>query len=173
MTTVVHCKRAPFDVYIGRPARGLPGSKWANPFRIGRDGDRAEVIAKYEAWVRTRPDLMAALSELEGKILGCWCAPEACHGDVLVRLADIHAQAHAALADMEAKWEAEDEALIAQGYCPDCRGWAGPDLDLNRDIIGFASCDACVDRLGLNSCLSPEEKAEWYATSRIEKRPDA
>lgn len=83
---VVHCKREPYDVYIGRPARGLPGSKWANPFRIGHDGDRDEVCAKYEAYIRSRPDLLADLPEIDGKILGCWCAPEACHGDVLVRL---------------------------------------------------------------------------------------
>lgn len=79
---VVHSKRAPYDVYIGRP------SKWGNPFAIGRDGTREQVIAKYEEWLRTQPDLMAALPELHGKVLGCWCAPQACHGDVLARLAN-------------------------------------------------------------------------------------
>lgn len=79
---VVHCKRSPHDVYIGRP------SKWGNPFVIGKDGDRAEVVRMYEAWVRSRPELMAALPELKGKVLGCWCAPQACHGDVLARLAN-------------------------------------------------------------------------------------
>ena len=77
---VVHCKRKPFDVYIGRP------SKWGNPFVIGKDGTRDHVIAKYEAWLRTRPELTAALPELHGKVLGCWCSPLPCHGDVLVRL---------------------------------------------------------------------------------------
>ena len=79
--TVVHCKRQRYDVYIGRP------SKWGNPFEIGKDGTRAEVIAKYEAWILTQPHLLAALPELQGKILGCWCAPQACHGDALLRLA--------------------------------------------------------------------------------------
>lgn len=79
---VVHCKREPFDVYIGRPSR------WGNPFSIGRDGTRAEVIAKYEAWIVTQPELLAALPDLAGKTLGCWCSPLACHGDVLARLAD-------------------------------------------------------------------------------------
>jgi len=79
---VVHCKRKPFDVYIGRP------SKWGNPFVIGKDGTRDEVIKKYEAWLRTQPALLAALPELRGKVLGCWCAPQACHGDVLARLAE-------------------------------------------------------------------------------------
>lgn len=77
-------------VYIGRRMqRGgwdLPQSPWANPFVIGRDGARADVIAKYERYVRTRADLLRRLPELTGQTLGCWCAPEPCHGDVLVRL---------------------------------------------------------------------------------------
>ena len=79
---VVHCKRQEFDVYIGRP------SKWGNPFVIGKDGSRDEVIAKYEAWLISQPALIANLPELAGKTLGCWCAPFACHGDVLSRLAN-------------------------------------------------------------------------------------
>lgn len=74
---VVHCKKEPFDVYIGR------GSKWGNPFIVGKHGDRAEVISKYEMHIMTRPDLVASLPELAGKTLGCWCKPKACHGDIL------------------------------------------------------------------------------------------
>lgn len=81
-TTVVHIKRAPWDVYIGRP------SKWGNPFVIGRDGTRADVIRKYEEWLKLQPQLMNSLHELKGKTLGCWCAPQACHGHVLARLAE-------------------------------------------------------------------------------------
>ena len=79
---VVHCKKQKFDVYIGRP------SKWGNPFVIGKDGDRASVIQKYEEWLLTNQELMASLHELKGKVLGCWCSPLPCHGDVLVRLAN-------------------------------------------------------------------------------------
>lgn len=82
MTTVVHCKRASYEVYIGRP------SKWGNPFEIGRDGTREEVIEKYRTWIVAQPELMAALPELRGKVLGCWCAPKACHGHVLAELVD-------------------------------------------------------------------------------------
>ena len=77
---VVHCKKAPYDVYIGRP------SKWGNPFEIGRDGIRGEVIEKYRKWILTQPELLAALPELKGKVLGCWCAPLPCHGEVLEQL---------------------------------------------------------------------------------------
>lgn len=82
VTRVVHCKKEPFDVYIGR------GSKWGNPFKIGQDGTRQDVIVKYCDYVATRADLLAALPELKGKVLGCWCHPQACHGDVLAELAD-------------------------------------------------------------------------------------
>ena len=71
----------PDAVYVGRP------SKWGNPFTIGVDGNREKVIVKYEAYLRIRPDLMAALPELRGRDLICWCAPEPCHADVLLRLA--------------------------------------------------------------------------------------
>ena len=82
-TRVVHCKKEPFDIYIGRP------SKWGNPFRIGKDGSREDVILKYRNWILANSNLMAQLPlELKGKTLGCWCKPNACHGDVLAELAD-------------------------------------------------------------------------------------
>lgn len=69
-------------VYIGR------GSKWGNPFRIGPDGDRAAVIAKHERWLADQQHLLRALDELRGRDLVCFCAPLACHGDLLRRLAN-------------------------------------------------------------------------------------
>lgn len=66
-------------VYVGRP------TKWGNPFVIGPDGSREDVIDKYRAWVvRQRLDF----SELRGKDLVCWCAPLPCHADVLLELAN-------------------------------------------------------------------------------------
>jgi hypothetical protein len=76
---VVHCKKEPYDVYIGRP------SKWGNPFTIGKDGSREDVIRKYREWL---PSQNLPIHELKGRVLGCWCAPEACHGDVLLELAE-------------------------------------------------------------------------------------
>lgn len=80
MTRVVHCKKEKYDVYIGRP------SKWGNPFTIGKDGTREEVVHKYEKWIKTRCDLLEGLHELRNKVLGCWCSPKACHGDILIKL---------------------------------------------------------------------------------------
>lgn len=80
LALVVHCKKSPYDVYIGRP------SKWGNPFSIGKDGNRKQVIEKYRGWILDQPELIESLHELDGKVLGCWCHPNPCHGDVLVNL---------------------------------------------------------------------------------------
>lgn len=82
MDRVVHYKKSRYDVYIGRP------SKWGNPFRVGKDGTRDIVIQKYKHWILTQEELLDSLQELEGRVLGCWCRPELCHGDVLVELSD-------------------------------------------------------------------------------------
>lgn len=79
---VVHCKKDKYDIYIGRP------SLFGNPFVIGKDGTREDVVRKYEEWVVNQPEIIAAIPSLKGKILACWCSPQACHGDVLVRLAN-------------------------------------------------------------------------------------
>lgn len=79
-TRVVHCKKEPYQVYIGRP------SLWGNPFEIGKHGTREEVIEKYRHYVKNDPLLMDKIMELDGKILGCWCSPKPCHGDVLIEI---------------------------------------------------------------------------------------
>ena len=81
-TRVVNRNKEKYDVYIGR------GGKWGNPFIIGKDGNRKEVIEKYKEWVVRQPHLMSSLHEIRGKVLGCFCKPLACHGDVLVNLAE-------------------------------------------------------------------------------------
>lgn len=70
-------------VYIGRP------SIFGNPFVIGRDGTRRQVIARYEEWFKARlkkySKFRRAVEKLRGKNLICWCAPLECHGDVILR----------------------------------------------------------------------------------------
>jgi hypothetical protein len=71
------------SVYIGRP------SAFGNPFVIGKDGTREEVIAKHREWLLSQPQLIErAKKELRGKDLVCFCAPKACHGDLLLRIAN-------------------------------------------------------------------------------------
>ena len=94
-TTVVHNQHDEYDQYIGRavPESGLEASKWGNPFVLEDDTpqERDRVLALYREWIVEQPELMASLSELRGLRLGCWCAPERCHGDVLAELADRYA----------------------------------------------------------------------------------
>jgi MoxR-like ATPase len=78
--------------YIGRGSQrqGLRPSKWGNPFEIGRDGNRDEVISKYKVWLlkKNKELLRDIFVELPGKNLVCHCAPEPCHGNLLLRLAN-------------------------------------------------------------------------------------
>ncbi len=75
-------------VYIGRAVRYVAGarqSKWANPFSKKKYG-REKCIALYEEYLLGNEQLLSQIDELEDKVLGCWCKPENCHGDVLVRI---------------------------------------------------------------------------------------
>lgn len=86
---VVHCKKEPYDIYIGRANKDLPQSKWHNPFPLQNEEQREEVLLRYKEYLMDNPELLNSLHELKGKVLGCWCHPRCCHGDVLVRMANI------------------------------------------------------------------------------------
>ena len=71
------------SVYIGRP------SLLGNPFSIGKDGTREDVIEKYRKWIDTQPELIVKIKrELFGKDLVCFCKPLSCHGDILLKIAN-------------------------------------------------------------------------------------
>lgn len=87
VAVVVHCKKAPRGsfVYIGRPSR------WGNPFNLANPRDdkaRADVIEQYRDWfllkIETDHSFRESVESLRGMDLGCWCAPRACHGDVIL-----------------------------------------------------------------------------------------
>ena len=81
---------SPDHVYIGRDmsvyVKGAKGSKWKNPFTIKKSGSAEEACRKYREYILNTPSLRYSLNELEGKTLGCWCAPAACHGNILAEL---------------------------------------------------------------------------------------
>ena len=90
MTRVVHFKKQSYDIYIGRP------SKWGNPFshKEGtlaefKTDSRKEAVEKFEQYLINNKDLMKDLPSLKGKVLGCWCKPQLCHGDILAKYADM------------------------------------------------------------------------------------
>lgn len=70
-------------VYIGR------GSIWGNPFKIGPDGNRADVIMKHAQWFFTQEELVGSILDLQGRDLVCYCNPLPCHGDLLLWLANM------------------------------------------------------------------------------------
>ena len=78
-------------VYVGRPAQGLKGSPLANPYKIGPYGNRENVIRLYRHWLAAKiaakdRAVLNALSQLnEDSVLVCWCAPKACHAEVIER----------------------------------------------------------------------------------------
>ncbi len=83
MTSVVNInKTKKYNVYIGR------GSKWGNPFKIGKDGTREEVIKKYRSYLLNDKYLISCLPEIKNKVLGCYCKPLPCHGDILIEICD-------------------------------------------------------------------------------------
>ena len=82
-TRVVNIRDERGDVFIGRPG------PFGNPFIIGRDGDRREVIEKHRRYLKKHPELVERIKkELTGKILKCYCYPLICHGDTLVKICE-------------------------------------------------------------------------------------
>ena len=87
MVTVANQRKVKYGEHISRP------TVLGNPFVIGVDGTREEVIELYRVWfdeqVAAKNDIYDELLRLlniaqEGDlILLCFCAPLKCHGDVI------------------------------------------------------------------------------------------
>lgn len=85
-TTVVHCQKSKYDIYIGRwNPKVQEHSIWHNPFK---NGTREEIIRKYKEYLLASSELMEKIITLKGKTLGCWCSPMDCHGDILAEMAN-------------------------------------------------------------------------------------
>lgn len=85
-TTVVNIKKSVCDVYIGR------GSPFGNPYKIGKGQTREEVIMAYEVYFKVKIEknfmFKRQVEALRGKVLGCYCSPALCHGNVIVKYLD-------------------------------------------------------------------------------------
>lgn len=81
-TKVVHCKKEKYDILIDRT--GIFG----NPFYVCKIRNREQAIKEFKEYFYKRIehdlDFKNAVLTLKGKILGCWCKPKACHGDIYV-----------------------------------------------------------------------------------------
>lgn len=91
MTRVVNINKEPFDIFIGRGR----GSKWGNPYTHISDRatlasfivpTREEAIEAYRGYLLSNKELMDSLFELDGKVLGCFCKPKSCHGDIIIEV---------------------------------------------------------------------------------------
>lgn len=82
MTKVVNLRKEKYDVYIGRP------SKFGNPYIIGKDGAREDVLRKYGIYfynkLNSDDNFAREVIDLKDKTLGCFCRPQRCHGDIIV-----------------------------------------------------------------------------------------
>lgn len=102
VTRVVNFKKEPFDIYIGRKVRGM---HFGNPFSHLEYGlgvikveSRKEAVIRFDYWLHGMSDLdveqsrrawiLEQIPNIRGKVLGCYCSPKACHGDILARIAD-------------------------------------------------------------------------------------
>ena len=85
------------NVYVGRwskkvanlqrvAKRGNP-YKWGNPYKITQKQSRQEVVTLYREYILSTYNLSKSVTELRGKVLGCWCAPNPCHAEILHQLA--------------------------------------------------------------------------------------
>jgi len=80
-------------VYVGRTCAGFAGSVLGNPYKRLPEGAPGSTLANYRQWLRkqyqaggqVRQELerLADLAEAGDVVLGCWCKPAACHGDVI------------------------------------------------------------------------------------------
>lgn len=90
------------NVYIGRDMSfyvdGATGSIWGNPYPVAKTQKKCksnrtmytldESLRKYRQHIESTPELLAKLPDLQDKVLGCWCKPNRCHGDVLKELVE-------------------------------------------------------------------------------------
>lgn len=103
-TRIVHCQKEKYDVYIGRAnsRKRLTKSIFSNPYVIGKDGTRREVLDKYRAhaeeMVKRSPMFALGVRNLHGKTIACWCLQtpvetirpreeQECHGEILAEIA--------------------------------------------------------------------------------------
>lgn len=83
-TRVVNVKESAYDIYCGR------GSKYGNPYVIGKDGDRKTVINKFQQYLDQNKELQQQVLKLRGMRLGCFCTPKDCHVDVIAEFIENH-----------------------------------------------------------------------------------
>ena len=83
-------KSCSIGTYVGRRTKYQAGSKFGNPYVIGIDGTREQVIERYIVHLFNSGLIYDVENELKGHTLSCWCAPELCHAEFLWLVANNH-----------------------------------------------------------------------------------
>ena len=91
-TKVVNLRVDAYDVYIGRAGKGQKGY-FGNPFKLEDfDNNRMLCILAYKRYFDARiaedTQFRVRILKLKGKVLGCFCKPQLCHGDVIAEWLD-------------------------------------------------------------------------------------
>jgi hypothetical protein len=85
-TKVVNLYKEPYDIYIGRPGKGVSGY-FGNPIPLRPGDSRGSTLDRFREYFFTRleqdPEFKAHIMTLKGKTLGCFCHPNPCHGDII------------------------------------------------------------------------------------------
>jgi hypothetical protein len=108
MVQVVNIKdKKKGEVWVFNPIRIDRTTPWGNPFIMGIDGGRDEVCDRYmkwlDEWVNDKSEIkykigsreysnkwvVEHLYELKGKDVACWCSPLRCHGEILIKMANM------------------------------------------------------------------------------------
>jgi len=160
---VVHCKREAYEVYIGRPG------PWGNPFRVEDEAGRGAAVERFRAWGERQPWFVDAVRrELAGATLGCWCAPRACHGDVLAAWAALQpsepgwvmvfgsneAGRHGKGAALDAARHYGAEAGVGSGVTG--QAWALPTKDANLRTLPLTRVAQEVEALKVHVMRRPQ-----------------
>ena len=142
------------------PAAAVPvdrSTDWGNPFIIGKHGDRTMVLKKFSYYANKRlKEEPEWLDPLIGKDLVCWCSPEACHADVLLRMAYERKIELAILSIVSDEWltipEIKSEVAIKMEVAPETLG----------DIIAHRTGVLVRESKLENKVVTPEDSEGYY-----------
>jgi hypothetical protein len=98
MTSIVNLRIESYDVYIGRPGKGMNGY-FGNSHPVGyceicrKEHQRGEAIAEFKKDFYRRimndKEFLRRVLELKDKTLGCFCKPmNQCHGEIIAEWLD-------------------------------------------------------------------------------------
>ena len=121
--------KEPNNIYIGRRTKGIKASKWKNPFKINYCNSRKKAVRLFEKYIKRKRNLVNSISELKGKVLGCWCAPKLCHAQILHHLAGNEPVYQSRAATMDSNMRSESLKMDSESLHQDSESFQQQLLD--------------------------------------------